>query len=79
MTTYVYESVAKKSGGKPRYYEIKQSMKDSPLTKHPETGEEIRRVMVGGFGAISPKGGAEKPAAHRHSSGCGCHPGGCCG
>ena len=38
MTTYVYEPIHQKGGGKPRYYEIKQKMDDKPLTKHPETG-----------------------------------------
>jgi hypothetical protein len=34
MTTYVYEPIHQKGGGKPRYYEIKQKMDDKPLTKH---------------------------------------------
>ena len=47
MTTYVYEPIHQKGGGKPRYYEIKQKMDDKPLTKHHETGEPIRRVVLG--------------------------------
>ena len=73
MTTYVYEPIHQKSGAKPRYFEIKQSMKDEPLTKHPETGEPIRRVVLGGFGTLSSKGKADSG----HS--CGCKPGSCCG
>ena len=49
MTTYVYETIPGKEGEKPRYFEIKQSMNDKPLTQHPETGEPIRRVVLGGL------------------------------
>jgi predicted nucleic acid-binding Zn ribbon protein len=72
MTTYVYETISAK-GQKPRYFEIKQSMNDKPLTQHPETGEPIRRVVLGGFGTLSSKGSADTAA------GCGCKPGSCCG
>jgi hypothetical protein len=48
-------------------------MDDKPLTKHPETGEPIRRVVLGGYGTLSSKGSADS------GSGCGCKPGSCCG
>jgi predicted nucleic acid-binding Zn ribbon protein len=73
MTTYVYETIPSKAGAKPKYFEIKQSMNDAPLTKHPETGEPIRRVVLGGFGTLSSKSGSDS------NSGCGCKPGTCCG
>jgi predicted nucleic acid-binding Zn ribbon protein len=73
MTTYVYEPIHQKAAEKPRYFEIKQSMKDAPLTKHPESGEPIRRVVLGGFGTLSSKGSADS------GSSCGCKPGSCCG
>jgi hypothetical protein len=73
MTTYVYETIPSKPGQKPRYFETKQSMNDAPLTKHPETGEPIRRVVLGGFGTLTSKG---SPSS---GSGCGCEPGACCG
>ncbi len=73
MTTYVYEPIHQKAGEKPRYFEIKQSMKDAPLTKHPESGEPIRRVVLGGFGTLNSKGSADS------GSSCGCKPGSCCG
>jgi hypothetical protein len=38
-----------------------------------ESGEPIRRVILGGFGVL--KSGDSEPA----SGGCGCAPGGCCG
>jgi predicted nucleic acid-binding Zn ribbon protein len=74
MTTYVYETIPSKAGAKPKYFEIKQSMNDAPLTKHPETGEPIRRVVLGGFGTLSSKGSNQS-----NSSSCDCAPGGCCG
>ena len=74
MTTCVYEAIEAKSGGKPRYFEIKQNMNDKPLTKHPETGEPIRRVVLGGLGTLS-----SKAAQSSSASGCGCAPGSCCG
>jgi predicted nucleic acid-binding Zn ribbon protein len=76
MTTYVYETLPLKAGDKPRYYEIKQSMNDAPLTKHPETGEPIRRVVLGGFGVLSSGKSGGQPASSGSSCcgpGCGCH------
>ncbi len=73
MTTYVYETIPQKGGEKPRYYEIKQNMNEAALTKHPETGEPIRRVVLGGFGTLSSR-------TTEASSGGGCCSGpGCCG
>jgi hypothetical protein len=47
-------------------------MNAKPLTKHPETGEQIRRVVLGGFGVLS-----SKPASGNSGSSCGpdcgCH------
>lgn len=74
MAIYVYETIPQKSGEKPRYYEIQQGMKDAPLTKHPETGEPIRRVVLGGLGVLS------SGTRGKDSSGGGCCGGsGCCG
>jgi len=50
MPTYEYETIPKKKGQKPKRFEVQQSMKDDPLTKHPETGEPVRRVISGGSG-----------------------------
>lgn len=76
MATYVYEIISSKAGAKPRYVEIKQSMKDKPLTKHPETGEPIRRVISGGFGTMS-KAGEGGPSSGGGHGACGCGAGGC--
>ena len=74
MTTYVYETIPSKPGQKPRYYEIKQNMNDQPLTNHPETGEPIRRVVLGGFGTLSSR----DPVGSSSGGGC-CGGSGCCG
>jgi len=71
MPTYVYETVKNPT----RRYEIKQSMKDAPLRVHPETGEEIRRVITGGFGYMA-KGKSSESSSSSHCCGggsCGCH------
>ncbi|MEX1045607.1 MAG: hypothetical protein WEC73_05715 [Chthoniobacterales bacterium] len=76
MAIYVYETIPSYEGDVVRSYEIRQSMKDAALTKHPETGEPIRRVITGGLGVMtSSKGGAApRPASGGHcGSGCGCH------
>lgn len=74
MITYVYETIPSTPGEKARYFEIRQSMTDAPLKRHPETGEPIRRVVLGGFGVLSSKSGSGRP-----DSSCGCAPGSCCG
>ena len=76
MTKYVYEAIPTKASEAPRYFEIPQDESDAPLTKHPETGEPIRRVVLGGFGTLSskPSTSGEKDAA----SSC-CGPKCCCG
>jgi predicted nucleic acid-binding Zn ribbon protein len=77
MPTYIYETT---DTSKPvRHFEIQQSMKDAPLTQHPETGEPIRRVISGGLGYMA-KGNAPRHADMQRNmgggscgSGCGCH------
>ncbi|MBY0111225.1 MAG: hypothetical protein K2Y21_00280 [Phycisphaerales bacterium] len=46
MPTYVYEILDK--SGKPtgETFEIVQSMKEDALTKHPKTGQPVRRAIV---------------------------------
>ena len=45
MLTYVYETIPR-AGKAVRRYELRQSIKDAPLKKHPEPGEAIRRCIV---------------------------------
>ena len=75
MATYIYETLSEPA----RRFEIQQSMKDDALTKHPETGEPIRRVITGGLGLMST-GNAPRHADMQRASGggscgtgCGCH------
>ena len=44
MPTYVYEILDGKGNGTGRTFEVVQSMRDDALTRHPETGEPVRRV-----------------------------------
>ncbi len=52
MATYIYETIPQKKGDKVKRYEIQQKMSEDALTKHPETGEPIKRVITGGAGNI---------------------------
>jgi predicted nucleic acid-binding Zn ribbon protein len=77
MTTYVYETIRQKPGEKPRYFEIKQAMSAKPLTKHPDSGEPIRRVVLGGYGVLSSS--QKKSSAKADTRGGCCGGTGCCG
>ena len=55
MTTYIYETIPQREGAKARRFEVRQSMSEPALTKHPETGEPVRRVIAGGYGFIASK------------------------
>jgi len=77
MAVYVYETIPRREGDPVRSYEIRQSMKDAALTKHPETGEPIRRVITGGLGVMTSSKGGPAPrlssGGHCSGGGCGCH------
>ena len=75
MPTYVYETVPATPGEKAKLYEIQQSMEAEPLTAHPDTGEQIRRVILGGFGILSSASSGRSDGGSGSSGGCG-H--GCC-
>ena len=75
MTTYVYETIPQSEGEKPEYFEVKQNMTDAPLTKHPETGKPVRRVVLGGYGVLKSGGSARKSG---EEDSC-CGGTGCCG
>ncbi|MFM8982965.1 MAG: zinc ribbon domain-containing protein [Spartobacteria bacterium] len=76
MATYTYETIPREADEPVRTYEIQQSMRDAAFTRHPETGEPIRRVITGGLGIMtSGKNSSSAPAAsggHSCGSGCGC-------
>ena len=74
--TYLYETIPAREGEKVKQYEIKQSASEAPLTKHPETGEPLRRVILGGWGLVTSK--ASSSGGSPSKGGCGCGPSGCC-
>ncbi len=76
MATYVYETIPQRPGENPRRFERVQGMKEAPLQRHPDTGELVRRVVIGGFGlmGVGGKTPAAAPAAPC-SPGCACHSG----
>ena len=53
MATYIYETIPKNSKQKPRRFEVEQKMSDPALTKDPETGQPVRRVITGGSGVVT--------------------------
>lgn len=53
MATYTYETIPRKAGEKPRRFEVEQRMSDAPLTKDPQTGLPVRRVITGGCGLVT--------------------------
>jgi predicted nucleic acid-binding Zn ribbon protein len=68
MATYIYETVPDSPEVPVRRFEVKQSMKDAPLTRDPKTGQPVRRVISGGFGLMT-----SSAAPHScGSGGCGC-------
>ena len=70
MTTYVYETIPTNESEEPRLFEIQQSMQDAPLTTHPETGEPVRRVILGGYGLM--KENSSQSEDGDCGPGCGC-------
>lgn len=79
MATYVYETIPRNAGETPRRFEVQQSMKDAPLTRDPDTGETVKRVISGGFGYMAAAGGKPQPAVTAGpapcAAGCACHSG----
>jgi predicted nucleic acid-binding Zn ribbon protein len=53
MATYVYETIPQKPGDVLRRFEAQQSMRDEPLTRDPETGLPVKRIILGGFGIMT--------------------------
>lgn len=62
MPTYVYETIPEKEGEAPKTYEFWQHMRDEPFERHPETGERIRRIIIGGL--VFPEPGMRAPEKH---------------
>jgi len=77
MATYVYETIPRHPGEEPQRFELVQSMKAPALSAHPETGQPVRRVVLGGYGHISgrDRSSPTAPATASCSPGCACHRG----
>jgi predicted nucleic acid-binding Zn ribbon protein len=61
MPTYVYE-VIQENGEPGERFEVVQLMTDEPLTKHPETGQPVKRLFVP-FGIAGPGSGMKTDRA----------------
>ena len=70
--TYLYETVPVLPEDEIAHYEIEQNVNDLPLTQHPETGEIIRRVILGGWGLIGGKATAPTFGGGKCTPGSGC-------
>ena len=69
--TYLYETIPQNEGDPVEQFEIQQSMNEVPLTRHPETGVPVRRVILGGWGLMTGRGtGAPSSACCSPGSGC---------
>lgn len=75
MPTYVYETIPQVEGEAVQRFEMRQSMKDAPLTQHPDSGRPVRRVPIGGTGLMGGGGSSPAPSSGGGScgTGCGCH------
>ena len=62
MPTYVYE-VVMRDGSPGEQFEVVQPISDRPLTKHPETGEPVQRVIQPPFIGGSWSDGAMKKSS----------------
>jgi predicted nucleic acid-binding Zn ribbon protein len=70
MPTYVYR-VIKKDGSLGDTFEVQQRMADKPLAKHPETGEEVVRVVQAPMVCGTARDAGSKGSAGTSGGGCG--------
>ncbi|MDZ4404558.1 zinc ribbon domain-containing protein [Prosthecobacter sp.] len=73
MPTYVYETIPQFEGEPTKRFELRQSMKDAALTQHPDSGQPIRRVPIGGTGLMGASSSSQSSGSGSCGSGCGCH------
>lgn len=73
MPTYEYETIPAKPGDPLRRFEVTQRMADRALTRDPETGLPVRRVVSGGLGPLL----SEPASSGAPATGGGCGRGGC--
>lgn len=66
MPTYVYQ-VVESDGNDGEIFEVIQHMSDDPLTRHPETGQPVRRVYLPpNLGTKHTPGKAKATLDNRH-------------
>jgi predicted nucleic acid-binding Zn ribbon protein len=75
MPTYVYETIPQFEGEPTKRFEVRQSMKDAAFTQHPDSGQPVRRVPIGGTGLMGGSGGGSQASSGGGAcgTGCGCH------
>mgnify|MGYP000051701386 CR=1 FL=1 len=73
MPTYIYETIPQFEGDQPKRFEIKQSMKDNALTQHPDSGQPVRRIPIGGTGVMGGSSSGQSSSGGSCGTGCGCH------
>ena len=73
MPTYVYETIPQVEGEPTKRFEVRQSMKDAALTQHPDSGQPIRRVPIGGTGLMGASSTSSSSSGGSCGTGCGCH------
>lgn len=66
MPTYVYATV-NKDGSLGETFELLQSMKDEPLTKHPETGKPVKRLLSAPNVCCSSSAASTSPSSSGHT------------
>lgn len=76
MPTYVYRIKNLPDDDPRAFFELRQSMSEPALERHPETGEPVERVICapGLLGSSSVGSTPTSPAGggHRHGPGCSC-------
>jgi predicted nucleic acid-binding Zn ribbon protein len=78
MPIYVYETIPEAAGTTPERFEVRQSMSEAPLTRHPEHGTPVRRVLSGGLVTFTNSQGGESCGFPSGAPSGGCGSGNCC-
>jgi hypothetical protein len=82
MPVYVYETIPTVADEKVRRFEVRQSMNDAPLTRDPDSGRPVRRLISGGFLMLKAEaatggcenGACEMPVKQSCGPACACCP-----
>jgi predicted nucleic acid-binding Zn ribbon protein len=73
MATYIYETIPDSPAEQPERFEVQQSMNEPALTRHPQSGKPVRRVIAGGYGFIANKASPPPPSGPCGGQ-CSCFP-----